>query len=154
VQVPCAEGSAQNDFLEQDLASTTKPCFAAYWHYPLFNSGAVHGNVDMSSVRPFWDDLYAAGADIVLNGHEHNYQRYARQSPTGEATAIGIREFVVGTGGSRHYGLLATPNANFEFGDATAFGVLRLTLNDSSYSWEFVDASGAVLDTGGPVACN
>jgi calcineurin-like phosphoesterase family protein len=154
VQVPCAEGSAQNNFLEQDLASTTKPCIAAYWHHPLFNSGVVHGDVDMSRVRPFWDDLYAAGADIVLNGHEHNYQRYAKQSPTGDATPTGIREFVVGTGGSLHYGLLATPDANFEFGNATSFGVLRLTLSASGYSWEFVGVGGEILDSGGPVACN
>jgi hypothetical protein len=112
----------------------------------------VHG--DAGSTRPFWIDLYAAGADIVLNGHEHNYQRYAKQSPSGEATSNGIREFVVGTGGKSHYALLATPDPNLEFGNATSFGVLRLTLAENNYSWEFVDVNGAVLDRGGPIACN
>lgn len=148
----CAEGSAQNDFLEQDLASTSESCIAAYWHHPLFNSGTVHG--DSSSVRPLWDDLYAAGADIVLTGHEHNYQRYAKQNPQGEAVPDGIRQFVVGTGGKSHYGLSDMKDANFEFGSDTDFGVLRLQLFDGSYSWEFVDIEGAVLDSGGPVPCN
>jgi hypothetical protein len=148
----CAEGSLQNDFLEQDLVATTESCILAYWHAPLFNSGSHHG--DTQAVRPFWDDLYAAGADIVLNGHEHNYQRYAKQDPAGTATPAGIREFVVGTGGTGHYALSATPDPNLEFANADAFGVLRLTLADGSYWWQFVDVTGAVLDSGGPVACN
>jgi hypothetical protein len=149
--VACSEGSAQNNFLEQDLAATTERCIVAYWHHPLFTSGSVHAGA--GSVKPFWDDLYAAGADIVLNGHDHNYQRYAKQTPAGQAAASGIREFIVGTGGKSHYAL-ATPVANFEFGNATAYGVLKLTLADGSYSWQFVAVGGAVLDSGGPVACN
>ncbi|OFW77858.1 MAG: hypothetical protein A2Z48_05870 [Actinobacteria bacterium RBG_19FT_COMBO_70_19] len=153
-QVPCAEGSPQNDFLELDLASTTQPCTLAYWHHPLFNSGAVHGQNAPSGARAFWDDLYAAGVDIVVNGHEHNYQRYAKQDPSGVATPSGIREFVVGTGGRGHYALLEAKDPNFEFGNETDFGVLLLHLADGSYSWEFVNPSGTVLDSGGPVSCN
>ena len=149
---PCSEGSPQNDFLEQDLAATTKACIVAYWHAPLFNSGSRHGAAP--AVRPFWDDLYAAGADIVLNGHEHSYQRFAKQDPSGNAVADGIREFVVGTGGNEHYALLATPDPDLEYGNADSFGVLRLTLGTDSYSWAFVGVTGAVLDAGGPVACN
>lgn len=149
----CAEGSAQNDFLEQDLAATTERCIVAYWHHPLFNSGSVHGD-EPTSTTPLWDDLYAAGADIVLNGHEHNYQRYAKQDPAGVATSAGIREFVVGTGGKGHYGLLAAKDPNFEVGNTTDFGVLRLQLFDGSYAWRFVGLDGAVLDSGGPVPCN
>lgn len=152
--VPCAEGAVQNDFLEQDLASTTQPCILAYWHHPLFNSGAVHGGAVPSGARAFWNDLYAAGADIVLNGHEHNYQRYGKQDPAGLATSNGIREFVVGTGGRGFYAMLDAKDPNFEFGNATDFGVLRLYLADGSYSWEFVGVGGAVLDSGGPVPCN
>ena len=148
----CEEGSAQDDFLEQDLAATTQRCIAAYWHHPLFNSGTVHG--DESFTRPLWDDLYAAGADIVLNGHEHNYQRYAKQDPLGVPAPTGIREFIVGTGGKGHYGLLEIKDANYEFGNTTDFGVLRLQLFEDSYSWEFVGVDGAVLDSGGPVPCN
>ena len=149
---PCSEGSPQNDFLEQDLAATTKACILAYWHAPLFNSGTRHGAAP--AVKPFWDDLYAAGADIVLNGHEHSYQRFAKQDPSGNAVPSGIREFVVGTGGNEHYALLATPDPDLEFGNADSFGVLLLTLGPGSYSWRFLDVSGAVLDSGGPVACN
>jgi hypothetical protein len=152
--VPCAEGTVQNDFLEQDLASTPQPCILAYWHHPLFNSGAVHGGAVPSGARAFWNDLYAAGADIVLNGHEHNYQRYGKQDPAGLATSNGIREFVVGTGGRGFYAMLDAKDPNFEFGNATDFGVLRLYLADGSYSWEFVGVDGAALDSGGPVPCN
>jgi acid phosphatase type 7 len=152
--MPCKEGSPQNDFLEQDLASTTKSCIVAYWHHPYFNSGTVHGAVMHAGARAFLDDLYAAGADIVLNGHEHNYQRYAKQDPAGQAAPNGIREFVVGTGGNSHYGFLDVKDANYEFGNATDYGVLRLRLSESSYSWEFVALNGAVLDSGGPVSCN
>ena len=153
-QVPCAEGSPQNDFLEQELASTTQPCIAAYWHHPLFNSGATHGASAPAGAKAFWDDLYAAGADIVLNGHEHNYQRYAKQEPAGVAAPNGIREFVVGTGGRSHSALLEAKDPNYEFGNQSDFGVVMLHLADNSYSWEFVSANGAVLDSGGPVSCN
>jgi hypothetical protein len=152
--VPCSEGTAQNDFLEQALAAPTPSCILAFWHHPLFNSGAVHGASMPSGALAFWDDLYVAGTDIVLNGHEHNYQRYAKQDPAGLAVANGIREFVVGTGGRGHYGLLDVKDANYEFGNATDFGVLRLLLGDGAYSWEFVATNGNVLDAGGPVACN
>jgi hypothetical protein len=153
VQVPCAEGSAQNDFLEQALV-TTQPCILAFWHHPLFNSGSVHGAEIQAGMPAFWDDLFAAHADVVLNGHEHNYQRYAQQDPAGQATSNGIREFVVGTGGKSHYGLLAAKDPNYQFGNATDFGVLKLRLGDNSYSWDFVAANGTVLDAGGPVPCN
>jgi acid phosphatase type 7 len=152
--VPCIEGTAQNDFLEQALAPPAPSCILAYWHHPLFNSGTSHGAQMPAGARAFWDDLYAAGADIVLNGHEHNYQRYTKQDPAGQPAPNGIREFVVGTGGKSHYGLLDVKDANYEFGNATDFGVLRLTLAESSYSWEFVGLNGAVLDSGGPVSCN
>jgi hypothetical protein len=152
--VPCAEASLQNDFLEQDLASTMKSCIVAYWHHPYFNSGTVHGSAMPSGVKAFWVDLYAAGADVILNGHEHNYQRYAKQDPSGQAAERGIREFIVGTGGKSHYGFLEVKDANYEFGNETDFGVLRLHLAQTSYSWEFVAVNGTVLDSGGPVSCN
>jgi hypothetical protein len=149
--VKCVEGTVQNDFLEQDLANTTKPCILAYWHHPLFNAGST----DMlAGPKAFWDDLYPAGADIVLNGHIHNYQRFGKQDPVGQATSNGIREFIVGTGGRSNGG---TPNPsypNFEFGNTSSFGVLRLHLGANSYSWEYVAIDGAVLDSGGPVSCN
>jgi len=152
--VPCDDGSPQNDFLEHDLANTTQRCILAYWHHPLFNSGETHGASMPSGAKAFWEDLIAAGADIVVNGHEHNYQRYGKQDATGQTTSDGIREFVVGTGGKSHYGLLEEKDPNYETGNTTEFGVLLLHLANDSYSWEFVAVSGAVLDAGGPVLCN
>ena len=149
--VKCVEGTVQNDFLEQDLANTTKPCILAYWHHPLFNAGSTEM---LAGPKAFWDDLYPAGADIVLNGHIHNYQRFGKQDPVGQATSNGVREFIVGTGGRSNGG---TPNPsypNFEFGSTTSFGVLKLQLGADSYSWEYVTIDGTVLDAGGPVSCN
>jgi len=152
--VACEEGSPQNDFLERDLANMNQRCVLAYWHHPLFNSGETHGDSMPSGAEAFWEDLLSAGADIVLNGHEHNYQRYGKQDEAGRAMSSGIREFVVGTGGKSLYGLLDEKDPNFETGNATDFGVLLLQLGDDSYSWEFVAVSGEVLDAGGPVPCN
>jgi hypothetical protein len=148
----CGEGSAQDTFLERDLARTESECILAFWHHPLFNSGAVHGEEMLPNVRAFWDDLFAGGADVVVNGHEHNYQRYAEQGPGGGLTRQGIRQFVAGTGGRNLYDLLDRKDANYEAG-AVRFGVLRLILREISYSWEFVDADGSVVDRGGPTSC-
>lgn len=150
----CGEGSPQDAFLERDLAGTRSECILAFWHHPYFNSGSVHGEEMLANVRVLWDDLFAAGADIVVNGHEHDYQRYAKQDPFGRATPRGIREFVVGTGGKSHYGLLDEKDPNYQTGDATHFGVLRLFLGDGSYAWAFVGVGGSVLDRGGPTRCN
>ena len=152
--VGCEEGSPQHDFLERDLASTTRRCILAFWHHPYFNSGEVHGEEMLSGVRAFWDDLLAAHADVILNGHEHDYQRYGKQDVDGRARNDGIREFVVGTGGKSLYELLEHKDPNFQAGDDTHFGVLRLTLARDSYSWEFVAVGGTVLDRGGPTTCN
>jgi hypothetical protein len=152
--VDCDEGSPQNDWLEQDLAASSSSCLLAYWHHPLFNSGEVHGDSMPSGARDLWDDLYAAGVDVVLNGHEHNYQRYAKQDPDGRPAPDGIREFVVGTGGSRLYPLGDAKDANYEAGQDDSFGVLRMHLDEGAYSWEFVAIDGTVRDSGGPVPCN
>lgn len=150
----CAEGSAQDAFLERDLARTNKECILAFWHHPYFNSGAVHDEDRLAVVRGFWEDLYAAGADVVLHGHEHNYQRYAKQDPAGRASPRGIREFIVGTGGHSLYALREDKLPNYQAGTARHFGVLRLALGERSYSWEFVGIDGSVLDRGGPTRCN
>jgi hypothetical protein len=146
----CAE--AQDAYLERDLAENGRDCVLAFWHHPRFNSGSVHG--EEMPAGAFWEDLFAARADVVVNGHEHNYQRYAKQSPSGQATDEGLRQFVVGTGGSRHYGFEEAKDPNFRFGDAEHFGVLRLHLGDGSYTWQFVGVDGRVLDRGGPERCN
>jgi len=124
--VGCAASSPQLRWLEADLAKDPKTCTLAYFHYPLFSSGEYRPGIP--EVKPLWDALYAADADVVLNGHDHNYQRFAPQDPNGKADPEGgIREFVVGTGGRSHYSILG-PIANSEVYNDETYGVLKLTL--------------------------
>jgi hypothetical protein len=143
--------SAQARWLRADLVATDRRCILAYWHHPRFSSGAHQGN--HPSMAPFWNDLYHAHADVVLSGHEHSYERFARQTPWARADSRGLRQFVVGTGGA---GLLGfgprKPNSQVRIGDA--HGVLKLVLHPASYEWRFVSEDGKVLDKGGPVACH
>jgi Calcineurin-like phosphoesterase len=144
-------GSAQERWLRADLVATPKRCILAYWHYPRFSSGAHHGN--WRSVGAFWNDLYDARADVVLSGHEHGYERFARQTPWAKANRWGLHQFVVGTGGAGLLGFAAPkPNSQIRIGDT--HGVLKLVLHPASYEWRFISEDGAVLDRGGPVACH
>ncbi|OPG02689.1 discoidin domain-containing protein [Microbispora sp. GKU 823] len=149
-EVSRSAGGEQVTWLQNDLARTTKPCVLAYWHRPLFSSGSEHG--DFPNVKPFWDVLYGVRADLVLSGHDHDYERFAKETPDAVASSSGIREFVVGTGGAtpKPFG---TVRANSQK-RLQANGVLKLTLAANAYSWQFVRDDGAVLDSGGPVSCN
>jgi calcineurin-like phosphoesterase family protein len=140
-------GSAQEQWLRADLSANSRDCVLAYWHRPRFSSG-THGN--SPDTQPLWQALYEAGAEIVVVGHDHNYQRFAPQTPTGVADpARGIREFVAGTGGAGHYAF-GTPIANTEAYNTDTYGVLKLTLGPGTYSWEFVPvAGGTYTDSGG-----
>jgi hypothetical protein len=140
----CSSGSPQETWLRNDLAAHRGVHLIAMWHIPSFSSGAAHGN--NSSYRAWWDDLYAVGAEIVLNGHDHDYERFARQNPAGAADPSGIREFVVGTGGAgtRTFG---TIRANSE-ARGLDLGVLELTLGADSYSWQFISSNGTFADSG------
>ena len=142
----CGAGSPQEVWLRSDLAAHPVGCTLAYWHHPRFTSGD-HGNDTAYSA--IWSDLYAAGAEIVLNGHDHDYERFAPQTDTSVRNdATGIREFVVGTGGKNHYAF-KTIQPNSEVRDATSFGFLELTLNAGSYAWRFVsDTPGGLSDNG------
>jgi hypothetical protein len=116
-------------------------CTLAYWHHPLFSFSSASGS--STAVRPLWKLLDAAGADVVLNGHSHNYQRWAPQTPTGAADNEGIREFVVGTGGASRYDIDAGPFPDrLQVAQADSFGVLRLALRAGGYRWEFVSIPG------------
>lgn len=149
--LPVDAGSAQEQWLRADLAAHPTVCTAAYWHIPRFSSGLKHGsNVGMS---PLWQALYDSGADVVINGHEHNYERFALQDPQGNLDpARGIREFVVGTGGNSHH-TLGTPIANSEVGNDESYGVLKLTLHPTSYTWEFVPGAGSSFTDSGSAPC-
>ncbi|MEU6084641.1 metallophosphoesterase [Streptomyces sp. NPDC047108] len=138
-------------WLAEDLAATDKQCVMAYWHRPKYSSGSGHG--DFPNMKPFWDVLQEHGADVVLNGHDHDYERFAPQDADGNATEKGIRQFVVGTGGAwqRPFGE-TRPNSEFRLADT--FGALKLTLEPGSFAWQFVDTEGTVHDEGGPTACH
>jgi hypothetical protein len=143
--VSCSTDSAQYQWLKAELSSHTNACTLAYWHRPLFSSGSENGG-DLRS-RPFWKLLYQYGGDVVLNGHDHDYERFAPQDPLGLADANGIREFVVGTGG-KSLNPLNAPEPNSRVSSASSFGVLRLTLHETSYDWAFTPATGAFTDSG------
>jgi acid phosphatase type 7 len=147
----CGATSPMVTWLKQDLAANPRKCTLAYFHHPLFSSGD-HGNTP--KMRPTWDALYAANADVVLNGHDHSYERFAPQNPSGKLdTARGIREFVVGTGGGslRPFDDI---QANSQVRNATTHGVLRLTLNPDSYAWKFVPVAGKSFTDSGSRSCH
>jgi hypothetical protein len=138
-------GNRMYAWLEQDLAShpdAAYPCTLAYWHHPLFSFSTGSGG--SAAVRPLWHLLYEAGADVVLAGHSHNYQRWWPQDPAGDRDRDGgIRQFVVGTGGSRLYELRSGARpSNLAMAQDRAFGVLRLVLRAESYRWAWVTAAG------------
>jgi hypothetical protein len=150
--ISCAAGSTQEQWLRSDLAANTKACTLAYWHHPRFNSGAAHGN--NTAVAPFWDALYQYNADVILNGHEHVYERFAPQTPGAVADAArGIRQFTVGTGGRSHY-TFGTIQPNSEVREGNTYGVLKLTLSATSYSWQFVHVAGASFTDSGSGNCH
>lgn len=142
----CGPGSVQGRWLAEELATHDPMCSVAIFHHPRFSSGAVHG--DQKDVAPLWDALYAAGVDVVLNGHEHVYERFAPQDPSGrEDRAAGIRQFTIGTGG-RDLRTFAEPRPNSKLRAAVAFGVLALTLRSTSYEWRFITADSDFSDYG------
>ncbi|CAN5285424.1 hypothetical protein BH20ACT24_BH20ACT24_16610 [soil metagenome] len=145
-EIDMAEGSPQNDWLEADLAATSRTCVMAYMHKPRFTSGINHPpNI---AVRPLWDDLYAARADVVLAAHNHQYERFAEMTPGGRVDWLtGLRSFVVGTGGTGHYGF-GTPKTGSQFRDNTNYGVLKLTLKPAKYTWAFISEGGTTYDSG------
>jgi len=149
--IDMSAGSAQELWLRADLAATTKTCVLAYWHHPRFSSGS-HGSSTES--QPLWQALYDYNADVVVVGHDHNYQRFAPQTPSGAPDPVrGMREFVAGTGGRSHYSF-STPIANTEAYNTDTWGVLKLTLDAASYSWEFIPIAGGTYRDSGTGACH
>ncbi len=143
--------SPQLQWLREDLTAHPALCTVAYWHHPRFSSGQ-HGNSD--ALQPIWEALYEAGVDIVLNGHDHNYERFGPQTPTGLTDPVrGIREFVVGTGG-KALRPFAELQANSEARASDTYGVLMLTLHPTGYDWEFVPAAGGQFVDGGTADCH
>ncbi|MEU2134777.1 discoidin domain-containing protein [Streptomyces sp. NPDC018352] len=144
------DNSAQIDWLKADIAKNSKACVAAYWHHPLYSSGG-HGNDPVS--RPVWKLLYAAKADLVLNGHDHHYERFAPQNPDGKAVADGITEIVGGMGGAEPYPIEEVqPNSQKRI--SGEYGVLKLDFTDSGYSWNYVGTDGKTKDTSPKYTCH
>ena len=152
--VPFSAGSAQDLWLQADLAANTKMCTLAIFHQPMFFSSNTAGWTVRSSRKTLWNRLYAAGADIVLNGHQHHYERFAPQDPNGVRDDVrGIRQWVVGTGGESKGLPTVAIAANSEV-LAAPFGILKLTLNADSYSWEFIPIAGETFTDSGTGTCH
>jgi Bacterial Ig domain/Calcineurin-like phosphoesterase len=147
-EIEHGDGSAQLEWLKSDLAAHPATCTLAYWHKPRFSDGA-----DNATLAPFWSVLYGARADVVLSGHEHNYQRLSPLNPEGAVdTGRGIRTFIVGTGGRGLYALVDDPVR--QAGNATTHGVLEMTLHPQSYDWRFVAEAGKTYSDSGTATCN
>jgi hypothetical protein len=147
--VPAGAGSAQLDWLREDLRQHPATCTLAYWHHPVITSGQHGNNPHMQEV---WRVLDSAAADLILVGHDHDYERFAPQTETGAAGPDGVRQFVVGTGGAELRDF-ATIQANSEMRNSTSWGVLRLVLRADRYDWEFVPAPGATFTDQGSATC-
>jgi hypothetical protein len=144
-------GSPQEQWLRADLAASASACTVAYWHHPRFSSGR-HGSDDDS--RHLWDALYESHAEIVLNGHDHLYERFDPQTPEGVADPEhGIRQFTVGMGGASLYDF-SDPLPNSVARNNSVHGVLKLTLYEDGYQWEFVQVEGVEYVDRGTGACH
>ena len=147
----CGVNSPQMEWLQTDLAAHPALCTLAYWHQPRFSSG-LHGND--TELIPIWQTLYDANAELVLNGHDHDYERFAPQNPNGEAEPVnGIREFVVGTGG-KDLRSIGDPISNSEVHNDNTWGVLTVTLHPTGYDWQFIPVAGMNFTDSGSGICH
>lgn len=140
--VACNRGSAQERWLRADLAAHRRQCVIAQWHHPLFTSGPNQGGANDLATASFWHDLYTAGATLILNAHDHGYERFARQTAAGKPDPThGLREFVLGTGGKSLFGPGPTTAQNSQNYNNTAFGITLFTLLPHGYRWRFNPAT-------------
>ena len=154
----CGPNTPEMQWLTKDLADNKArgktACTLAYWHRPLFTTGK---DDPTPWVKPFWDALYQYNADVILNGHNHSYERYAKLNPDGDVDAAeGISEFVVGTGGNSLYKSVGTPDGKLLASQRTSYGVEQLTLHANSYDFNFapVAANNPQYHDAGTTACN
>jgi len=147
----CGAGSPQEKWLRADLAVHPTACSAAMWHQPRFSSGQHGSN---SAVQALWQALYDYGAEVVFSGHNHVYERFAPQDATGTADPMGIREFVVGTGGKGHHSWISGPLANEEVRNNDTWGVIKLTLRPTSFDRQFMPVTGGTFTDSGNQSCH
>jgi hypothetical protein len=139
-------GSPQHQWLVDQLAADTGSCVLAYWHHARFSSSSLHGSD--TRMADVFSALYDAGAEVAIVGHDHTYERFARQTPDAVADPVGgVRQFVVGTGGGPLYAF-GPSEANSELRYNADFGVIKLTLDPHGYAWEFVVTDGSTVDSG------
>lgn len=142
--------AAQLQWIEADLRRNRQRCVLAYWHHPRFSSGP-HG--PQGRVQAIWALLHKHGVSVVVAGHDHIYERLAPMNAQGEADpARGMRSFVVGTGGAKHYPIEKRHPLS-EVADGQTWGVLKMTLNDTGYAWEFLPVAGQTLRDSGSAQC-
>jgi predicted phosphodiesterase len=152
-EVSTTETSAQAAWLQADLTANPRGCAIATVHRPYFTSSSTHP--PQASLKPLIDRLVTGGVDVILSGHNHHYERFAPQTSARIASATGIRQFVVGTGGSTGaYPFVAPPQPNSEVRAQAVFGVLKLTLYPASYHWQFVPISGQTFTDSGTTMCS
>jgi hypothetical protein len=150
-RVPVDAGSEQEQWLRAELASSDHACTLAYWHHPRFSSGVYGDDVRFDA---FWQALYEFGADLVVVGHEHHYERLAPLNPAGELDpAAGIRQIIAGTGG-RYLRPTGVPRIGSEVRNSETFGVLKLALRHDSYEWEFIPVAGQTFTDAGWGVCH
>jgi hypothetical protein len=148
----CSRASPQGQWLEAELDANPSRCTLAYWHHARFSSSTDHGSSPLT--RDLWAILQEHAADVVLVGHDHDYERFAPQSADGAADPLGIRQFVVGMGGAELYEM-GSPEPNSEARDDTSYGVLALDLAPDGYAWRFHPAAsvGGSFTDAGVAAC-
>jgi hypothetical protein len=150
-EIDVSESSPQITWLKEDLTANPAQCVLAYWHQPRWSSGTHHGSDN--DYQTLWQILYEAGAELVLNGHEHHYERFAEMNASGAAVSPGLREIVVGTGGRDLYEFGSALPAS-EVRDDSTFGVLKLTLRADGYDWQFIPVAGSTFTDSGSGTCH
>ena len=151
----CEAGDPQAQWLQRDLEQHPNLCILAYWHRPPFSSGRYGDPKDTERVRPLWRVLFEKGADVLLTGHEHSYERFAPMNAEGERDdAGGVRLFVVGTGGGNLRDFENNPLPTTEVRDDQTWGVLKLTLKPTGYDWNFLPVAGKTFADSGSATCH
>ncbi|HEX8392391.1 MAG TPA: metallophosphoesterase [Longimicrobium sp.] len=149
--LPIVDGSEQMEWLREDLKDNEDTrCTLAYFHHPVFSSGD-HGGTE--KLRELWEVLQDGGVDVVLSGHDHNYERFAPQNARARADRRGIRQFVVGTGGAPSYRVPPERQPNSQAFGNDVRGVLRMDLQEDGYAWEFVPIPGRNFTDAGRAEC-
>jgi len=150
-EIDVSANSPQVAWLQADLAANPNQCVLAYWHQPRWSSGSHHSS--NSEMQTIWQIFSDAGAELVLNCHEHNYERFAEMDASGAMASPGLREIVVGTGGRNQYDFDIALSAS-EVRDSSTYGVLKLTLRPTGYDWQFVPVAGSTFTDSGSTNCH